>query len=295
MAEARDGILRFLYGRERVLQNPHYLAADSNERLIISDPALPAVHVLDTKNRRSFRIAGGVGRRLRLPSGVAVDGENNIYVADSERGMVFVYRPEGQFLRPIGDLGGGEGLFYHPTSIAIDSKAGHLYVLDSPRLIMLDLQGKILKRIGKLRGDTREFSDPKDIVLSNDELLVVDTDGTRVQIMDRECNLLRKLRLSYVPMSHDIGVGVDHDGNIYVSFSDASVIRVYDQEGALLGSFGGSGMRIGEFNHPTRLWIDPANRVYVADTGNVRVQVFQLYTPNNVKTGAMGSKNAGLQ
>lgn len=157
LAEARDGLIRLVYGRENVLRAPRHVTTDSRQRLIISDPAVPAIHVLDIKGKRPFRIVGGPGRRLRLPSGTAVDAEDNIYVADSERGIVFVYGPDGSFLRDIGNLGGGEGFFHYPTSIAIDRKAGHLYVLDSPRLFMLDLQGKFLMRIGRSRR-TRENS-----------------------------------------------------------------------------------------------------------------------------------------
>jgi hypothetical protein len=290
MAKGRGAMLTFLYGRERILRVARYLSSDSNQRLIISDPALPAIHVLDSKGRASFRIVGGQDRRLRSPSGVAVDGENNIYVADAERGIVFVYGPDGVFLRSIGDLGGGEGLFRHPTGVAIDRRTGRLYVLDNPRLLMLDLQGRILKRIGRLRGDTGELSNPKDIALGAEELLVLDMDGRRVQIMDLECNLLRRISLSDVPMSQDLGIGVDHDGDIYVSFADASVVKVYNYEGALLNSFGGLGFRVGEFNFPTGLWLDSRNRLYVADTRNARVQVFQLSTRNVETEKAIGSQ-----
>jgi DNA-binding beta-propeller fold protein YncE len=55
-----------------------------------------------------------------------------------------------------------------------------------------------------------------------------------------------------------------------------SIISVYNNDGALIGSFGQAGSRIGEFRAPKEVWVDASNRVYVADTGNARVQVFQL-------------------
>ena len=69
---------------------------------------------------------------------------------------------------------------------------------------------------------------------------------------------------------------MDRFGHIYVSFAGASMVRVYNHDAALLSSFGYLGIRIGEFNSPTGLWLDSTNRIYVADTGNLRVQVFQL-------------------
>ena len=52
--------------------------------------------------------------------------------------------------------------------------------------------------------------------------------------------------------------------------------KVYNREGSLMKSFGSTGFKMGEFNFPTGLWIDSTDRIYVADTRNLRVQVFQL-------------------
>ena len=77
-------------------------------------------------------------------------------------------------------------------------------------------------------------------------------------------------------VSRENGLGIDLEGNIYVSLPTSSLIKVYNQNGVLLTTFGQSGQRLGEFFAPKGLWIDPTNRLYVADTGNARVQIFQL-------------------
>jgi sugar lactone lactonase YvrE len=76
-------------------------------------------------------------------------------------------------------------------------------------------------------------------------------------------------------------LAVDSDANIYVSNLGGAAVRVYDRVGHLLSSFGSGGIQLGEFLAPTGLWIDGANRIYVADTDNRRVQVFQLSTSLN--------------
>lgn len=43
-----------------------------------------------------------------------------------------------------------------------------------------------------------------------------------------------------------------------------------------MATFGQDGSRLGEFSAPSGLWVDANNRLYVADTANVRVQLFQL-------------------
>ena len=53
-------------------------------------------------------------------------------------------------------------------------------------------------------------------------------------------------------------------------------IQVFDFEGRYLYSFGSQGQEAGEFWMPTGLYIDEQDHIYVADSYNARVQIFQL-------------------
>jgi len=278
-----DAIVTFAYGRPRVLQSPYQVTVDSNRRLVVSDPALHAVHVFDPTGKTSFTILGGGSRRLQLPAGIAVDGDDNIYIADSVRGMLLVYDRNGRFVRYIGRFS-GESWYQFPTGIAIDRSAGHLFVADSPRnlVFMLDLHGTVLKRLGKDRGNGTavEFDYPTWIAVSRREIVVLDAGGSRIQIVDSDGNLVRGFAVirGRSQQTGQGGLTVDQDSNIYVSDAAESVIRIYKRDGRLQASFGQTGNRTGEFNAPKGLWIDEANRLYVADAENVRVQLFQLST-----------------
>ena len=72
------------------------------------------------------------------------------------------------------------------------------------------------------------------------------------------------------------GLATDQQGNIYVSSFDSSIIRIFKQYGRPLASFGQPGRRVGEFEGSDGLWTESANRLDVADSGNGRVQLFQL-------------------
>jgi DNA-binding beta-propeller fold protein YncE len=281
-AELRNRFVTYAYGRPSVLSAPHRIATDSRQRLIISDPGANAVHVLDPVGKDSFRIVTGKGRRLHQPAGVAVDGDDNIYVADSQRGMVAVFDRYGTFMRYIGNFK-GENQYESPQGIAIDRKARHLYLVDSPRNLVfeLDLAGKVLKRVGKYHDGTGvgEFNDPTDIAVRHNNVYVLDNSGTRVQILNSECALQRSFNLPHDPhpkANRENGIGVDQQGNIYVSSFTGSVLRVFGRDGRQLASFGQLGQKVGEFSAPEGLWIDSANRLYVADSANGRVQLFQL-------------------
>ena len=292
-ASVRNAIVSFVYGRLRVLATPQHLTTDSRQRIIISDPGIPAIHVLDAKGKTSFSILGGKGHRIQAPAGVAVDKEDNIYVADSERGMVLVYDQYGRFLRYIGNFH-GENMYQAPIGIAIDRNAGHLYLLDSPRHIvyLLDLKGNLLRRTGEQGDDNGgsqlkrrsnpgqgAFNNPTEIAVNDDEVAVLDQVGTRVQIMDLECNLLGGFsvrKASSQEADRENGLALDQQGNIYVSYVGTSEVRVYNGGGELVTSLGQPGSRTGEFSSPRGLWVNASNRLYVSDTANARVQLFQL-------------------
>ena len=185
VAEIRNRFITYAYGRPSVLSAPRHIATDSRQRLIISDPDANAVHVLDPLGKTSFRIITGKGRRLWRPAGVAIDADDNIYVADSEHGMLAVFDRSGNFLRYIGNFK-GENEYESPQGIAIDRKARRLYLVDSPRnlVLVLDLTGKVLNRFGKYHDGTGVgvFDDPTDIAVGHNHIYVLDSSGTRVQI-----------------------------------------------------------------------------------------------------------------
>jgi DNA-binding beta-propeller fold protein YncE len=188
----------------------------------------------------------------------------------------------------------GENMYQRPSGIAIDRKASRLYLADSARhlIFILDLKGNLLKHVGKQWDDNgagklkrrnnigpETFNYPTEIALSDQEVAVLDTGGTRVQIMDLEGKLLGGFSVRNVSRREadgENGLGVDREGDIYVSDVGTSEVRVYSRNGERLVSFGQPGSGIGEFNAPKGLWIDDSNRLYVVDTANSRVQLFQL-------------------
>jgi DNA-binding beta-propeller fold protein YncE len=72
------------------------------------------------------------------------------------------------------------------------------------------------------------------------------------------------------------GVAVDSEGNIYVVESYYDHLLVYNSKGEYLMAIGGVGTEPGKFHLPSGVWIDSHNRVFVADTLNSRVSVFQF-------------------
>jgi DNA-binding beta-propeller fold protein YncE len=283
LAGALNSLVGAVYGPPQVLQSIYQITTDSSGRLVLSDPALQAIHVLDPKGRRSFSLLGGPGRYLHQPAGVAIDGSDNIYVADSERGMVLVYDQEGRFLRYIGNFH-GENWYQYPTGIAIDRTEGLLYVADSPRNLIfeLDLQGEVLKHFGQSRARAAvgevEFDFPTRIAKNGNQIAVLDNNGDRVQIIDADGKLLRSFKNlnRWQSSRDDAGLAFDREGNLYLSDARAGAVWVYRDDQWQVATSGKSGSRTENFQLPKALWIDDQNRLYVTDAENVSVIVFRL-------------------
>jgi DNA-binding beta-propeller fold protein YncE len=280
----RDSIVTFAYGREWVLVSPTRVTTDSRERLIIADPKRAAVHVLEPKNKNSFRIAGGPQLRLRAPASVAVDKDDRIYVADSERGVVLVFSPDGYYLRTIG-LFSGESMFQAPTAIAIDPQLGHLYVIDAPmrQLFILDLSGRLLNRVGgpRDRSGKVRFDNPVDVAVCAGKIVVLDG-GSRIHVLGLYGEPLASFPVPNLNDRRHVmknGLALDSAGNIYLTNPLDSTVEILSPDGSLLGVLGHPGADDVGFNRPFGIWVDRQDRLFVADTDNRRVQMFQVTNP----------------
>jgi len=77
-----------------------------------------------------------------------------------------------------------------------------------------------------------------------------------------------------------VDVAVDTDGNFYVLDAGNDRVQKFDSFSNYLFSWGSSGTRRGEFKNPGAIVVDSTRSkfhyIYVVDTGNSRVQVFQF-------------------
>jgi DNA-binding beta-propeller fold protein YncE len=137
---------------------PSDLAIDTQNRLLyVSDVSLDQVLVYDADTLKLKRKMGTTGHKHELttpgdfakPTGVAVDKEGNLYVADTLNDRIEVFDADGTYLRTWGKNGDGPGYFARPKGVAIDSD-GHIWVADGmqDRVQVFTNEGQLLISMG---------------------------------------------------------------------------------------------------------------------------------------------------
>ena len=79
----------------------------------------------------AWRSFGEIGTKLSWPSGIALDQEGNVYVADTGNNRIQVFSSNGTFISRLGEYGLDEEGLRFPQSIAADSSSGNVYVADT--------------------------------------------------------------------------------------------------------------------------------------------------------------------
>ena len=140
------------------MAEPGGLAIDKQNRLLyVADVELDQVLVYDADTLKLVRKMGTTGHKHELtspgdfskPTGVAVDAEGNLYVADTMNNRIEIFDADGVFISTFGKAGDGPGYFARPKGVAIDGD-GHVWVADGvqDRVQVFTKEGQLLISIG---------------------------------------------------------------------------------------------------------------------------------------------------
>jgi DNA-binding beta-propeller fold protein YncE len=259
---------------------PFGIATDGYGRVIVADPAMAGVAVIDVQ-RRMYTTIGETSKQalFRSPFSVAVDEANNIYVGDTGLARVLVFGPDLGYRTTIGAKGEMES----PTGLAIDDARHRLYVVDARRhsMTVFDLaSGRLLETVGGRGAGPRQFNFPTACAVGPDgQIYITDTMNYRVQVLDPQLRFVRafgSLGVKPGQFRRPKGVAVDADNVVYVTDADFNNVQLFTTEGQPLMFVGEFGDRPGQMILPAGVAVDRVrHRVYVAEQMNQRVQVFE--------------------
>ena len=242
--------------------NPIGVAVDGAGNVYVADlynhrirkiTASGVVSTLAGSGTSGYTDGTGTSAQFKYPSGVAVDGAGNVYVADRVNHRIRKITTSGVVSTLAGsgtsgytDGTGTSAQFKSPRGVAVDG-AGNVYVADQEnhRIRKITASGVV----STLAGSTYGYADGT---------------GTSAKF------------------DSPIGVAVDGAGNVYVADQDNHRIRKITTSGVvstLAGSTHGYTDGTGtsaQFKYPTGVAVDGAGNVYVADQYNHRIRKITL-------------------
>ena len=202
-------------------------------------------------------------------------------------------------LDDMGPMQIGDGQFFNPSGIAIDSN-DNVYVTDSGnnRIQKFDSSGNFLLKIHPFvpysSQDSLIYSPSGIAIDSNDNVYVTFPVGHQVQKYDPQGNFAGIFLHSFhddVSLGYPYGIAIDSNDDVYVTDATNSRIQKFDSSGNFLLKFGSHGDDEGEFYNPYRIAIDINDNVYVTDKSNHRIQKFDSSGNFLLKFGSEGHQN----
>ncbi|MHB8875079.1 MAG: 6-bladed beta-propeller [Myxococcaceae bacterium] len=195
------------------------------------------------------------------------------------------------FLRTL--FGSGDDVVVRrPMGLAVSTDGQRLYIADydGQRVLVADFLAKTLKPLAPESATGTFFGIALD---ASENVYVTDSAGRKVLVLSRSGEPLRSFGTAE-SLERPTGIAIDAArGLVYVvdtaTKSRKFRVLVYDLQGKHLRDLGkGAGGGDEGFNFPTYLAVSAEGLVYVADTMNFRVQVFNSEGKFIRKYGTMG-------
>jgi hypothetical protein len=249
------------------------------------------VYVTDASNARfqAFDRAGnflaslGSGF-LSSPYGIGTSSSGEVYVSDFSFNQVYKFTSSGVFETGIGHS------FLGPTDAKIGPN-GNLYVVDNgnDRIQELTPTGSFVTQWGSAGSALGQFSDPVKLGFAPNGTVYVSDDGnSRIEAFDGSGNF----QTAWNTGPGSVGLTVNAAGQVYVSNISTNIVTKYDGSGNVLTSFAGPGSGTGQLSQPYSVAAAPTGEVYVADTGNNRVE--RWFDPDGWVSGTNTFTSAGV-
>jgi sugar lactone lactonase YvrE len=245
--------------------------------------------------------------RFYQPTGIAVDTDGNMYVADAENHRIRKITPGGvvSTLAGSGTSGSADGVgtaaqFYSPRAVAVDA-TGNIYVADginnkirkiTPAGEVSTLAGSGASGFADGQGTSAKFYFPKGIAVDasgniyvaddiNHRIRKITPTGTVSTIAGSTVGVTEGIGTA-AKFNTPVGIAVDASGNIYVADDENERIRKITTNGTVSTLAGGflQGFTDGvggdaQFRSPTGLAIDASGNIYVADRHNHSIRKIQ--------------------
>ena len=231
---------------------PTAMALRNDGRIFVSSrsntTALTIVGIqMVTVDHDFFGQIGGYGSepgQMIWPSALALDREENLYLADDFLDRITVYDRDGEVVSTWGTKGSGDGEIDGPSGLLFDGE-DNLLVVDhkNHRVQRFTKDGRYLSQWGSFGDGEGQFNLPWGITQDRDgNVYVADWRNDRIQKLTPDGEFLAAYGSpgdGDGQLNRPSGVGVDSEGNIYVADWGNQRVQVMNPEGAFLHSLRG--------------------------------------------------------
>ena len=229
-----------------------------------------AVYVVDMRNARVQQFArdGAFVRQFGAPgrgdgqfsreagrgaTGIAIDADGFVYVADTWNHRIQKFSPEGGFVAKWGtflNLVTGPAAtdrsgFYGPRGIAI-APSGEVFVTDTgnARVLVYNRDGGFLREWGTKGAGPNQLDEPVGIAVSADgsRVYVADSANARISVFDPAGQPVAQWAVdAWRGRSYfEPYLALDTDGGLYATSSATRQVLKYSRDGALVGASTGT-------------------------------------------------------
>jgi sugar lactone lactonase YvrE len=300
-----------------------YVADSSNDTIREITPGGDVTTLAGSAGNAGSVDGTGAAARFDYPTGVAVDREGNVYVADTSNETIRKITPGGVVTTLAGLTGfygsadgtGSAARFRAPEGIAVDG-SGNVYVADAVNNVIRTITpaGVVATLAGTApyagdadgTGGAASFWSPRGVALdSAGDVYVADTQNSRIRRIT-PAGVVTTLPAglqssgstngmgSTARFASPFGIAVDSAGNVFVGENGNETIRKILPSGEVStlagtpenpGSADGTGSAAA-FHHICGVAVDSGDNVYVADSFN---DTIRKVTPAGVVTTLAGS------
>ena len=264
----------------RVIEDvkPWYIAVGDQGELFVTEHWEHRYTVLDAQGQRVLTI-GSVGKppfRDGNLTGIATDGEGNVYVASIDH-KVQKFNRNGEVVKSVGKKGENVGEFNYPWGLQYHNHQVYVCDTHNSRVQVFDSDLNFVRSFGTRGDGPDQLTTPNDIDFDTQgNIHVVDFNKHQVLVFSEDGQYLRHFGQKGQgegELSGPTGLCVSGD-YVYVAENSNNRVSVFCTSGEFVQSFGKKGSGRGELKYPWGIAIDQDGFVFVCDAANYRIQVF---------------------
>jgi len=233
----------------RGFQHPSaFIMRDDGTIFVASRGAGPTVGVQMVNRDFAFfgklgEAGGGIGQ-MQAPSALALDSQDNLYVADEKLNRITIFDKDGKLKGSWGEFGNEPGQFNNPSGMAILDDEVIVTDTMNHRIQRYTTEGKFISQWGEKGSDEGQYVLPWGLSTGhNKELIIADWGNDRIVSSDLNGNIISIIngdKESNNSLNRPAHAAQDLDNNWYVADWGNQLLKVFDQRGNFLERHRGS-------------------------------------------------------